>query len=104
MPGTCGALQDLAERAGADADGRRGLVHDRRGEDDVHAFAGAYLQVGVERPGVAREVFPGTELQWVYEDRDDQLVRAGTGGPDQLGVPGMQRAHRHDDGSRISRC
>ncbi len=97
MTGTARAFQQIAEGAGADPDRRWGLVHDRRREDYVCSLAGACFQVGIERPGVAREILPRAELERVNKDRYNQLIGACASGPDQFAVPGVQCPHCHYD-------
>lgn len=95
------ALQDGAERAGRDAHAGVAVgVDDVRGrrEHDVDAGIGADGHVGVEGPRIAGEVFLGSELERIEEDRDDDVVVLGPSPAHELGVPVVQGAHGHDDG------
>ena len=94
-----GALEDLAEGPGADPDEGCGRVDDVgvRGEHHVRSLPLEQREVGGQGPGIAVEVLTGPELQRVDEDRCDDAVGLLAGRADQLRVPLVQGAHRHDD-------
>ena len=69
----------------------------RRGEHDLDTFVAQQRQVVIEGPRVGVEIFAGTELQRVDEDRHhDHRAGHSFGGTHQRQVPVVQRAHgRH---------
>ena len=69
------------------------------GEHQLDTLLAAGLEIGLERAGVAVEIFVRPELEWVDEDRDrdDGGARHPPRVPDQLPVALVQRAHRGDE-------
>ena len=60
-------------------------------------------EVGVEGPGVAREVLGRAELGRVDEDRDDHEPGLGPAALDQPDVPVVQGPHRRDQADDLAR-
>src|SRR5438128_3501053 len=65
----------------------------RRREDQVDTLATTDVQIGLQGARVAAEVLPRTKLRGIDEDRHDDETALRTGGADQAGMAGMQRAH-----------
>ena len=95
----------VAERARNDASLEPWRVHRCGGgsEDRSNPCALAHGDVVVDRTWVAVEVGRLVELEWIDEDRHDDVVCPVCGVGDQRCVAGMQRAHRGNETDASSR-
>ena len=95
------AAQPVGEPIDVHARERRAVgVHllDRRHEEHVDASRPrATVGVALEVARVRREILVRTELGRVHEDRHDDEVRGGAGGPHERPVPFVEEAHRRHE-------
>src|SRR5262245_18930613 len=93
---TANALERLSHGGRLDGGGEaRGIdVIGGRYEDKIAAVGGESLQVGFQRTWILAEVFFGSKLTWVNEDRGDNDVGLLTGDSNETEMTLVQRAHR----------
>src|SRR5213594_190453 len=91
-----GAFQSVGHRPGRDAYERLLGVYglERGDEEAIDAALTGERPIAGQVARVLREVFFGTELQWVDEDAQDDAVGALFGPVYEAQVPFVQRAHR----------
>ena len=100
------AVEAVAQVAWIDesAQAARGVhLRGHRSEDQVYAFFFEEVEVGVERAGVAGEVFIGAELGGVDEDGGGYVGAGLAGGADEAEVALVESAHSGDEAQRCLR-